>query len=137
MTTYNNFINDFPARCCEVLDLAYNPCKAKGREVTLLIMTATAAFLFPFERLRSGMPVKHQARDRDRFPELAKYLDSEVNKKFKISPFFDSSSKSWSMGKAASISQETPLDLNPLPPTILTNEVLAIIRNALARVCGR
>jgi hypothetical protein len=45
MTDYSDFIRDFPTRCGEVLSIYYDQAQAKSREVTLLIMTATAAFL--------------------------------------------------------------------------------------------
>jgi hypothetical protein len=131
MAHYNDFIHDFPARCGDVLKIAYDPAKAQSREVTLLIMAATAAFLFPFERLRSGS-VEHQAGDRKKFPELTKHLDSSVNRKFYTSPFYERSSESWLVGRAKSISQESELKFERLPSSVLANEVLAIIRNALA-----
>jgi hypothetical protein len=138
MTTYNDFIRDFPDRCGAVLGLAYDLAKDNNREVTLLIMAATAALLLPFERLRGGMLVEHQAKDRERFPELAKRLDSALGKPFLESVFYGAHSGSWSMGTVQSIEeklkdlQESPLATQPLPPETPASEVLALIRNALA-----
>jgi hypothetical protein len=132
MTIYTDFIKDFPARCGEVLGLAYDSAKDNDREVTLLIMTATAAFLLPFERLRGGMLVEHQARDRERFPKLAKHLDSALGKHFLKSPFYDAHSGPWSMGTARSMNPAFDLVLAPLPSKTAAGEILALIRNALA-----
>jgi hypothetical protein len=133
MSQYKNFIQDFPARCEEVLKHFYKPAETKDREVTLLIMTASAAFLVPFERLRGGMSIEHRAQDRKKFPKLAKHLDSELGKPFLTSRFYEKGSGPWFIGKSEG---ETPV-LNPpmngrFPEKTPTGQVLGIIRNALA-----
>jgi hypothetical protein len=132
MTVYNDFIYDLSARCGEVLKFAYDLAKANDREVTLLVMTATAAFLVPFERLRGGMTIEHQGGDRKRFPELARHLDSALGRPFLDSPFHDGDSSSWSIGKVPRMDQEAFLDPEPLPRTTPAGQVFGIIRNALA-----
>jgi hypothetical protein len=129
MTDYADFIRDFPLRCGEVLDFFYDQAKAKDREVTLLIMVATAAFLIPFERLRPGTPTEHPARDRERFPDEAKRLDAELGRPFLGSPFCNDIPGSWSVGKKP---RPTPVEFKPLPRETPVSKVLAIIRNALA-----
>jgi hypothetical protein len=56
MTDYSDQIRDFPTRCGEVLDLFYDQAQAKDREVTLLIMTAAAAFLVSNDSVRACQP---------------------------------------------------------------------------------
>jgi hypothetical protein len=129
MTDYSDFIRDFPTRCGEVLNLYHDRAQAKNREVTLLIMTATAAFLVPFERLRPGMSTMHAARDREKFPELAQHLDSTLGRPFLGSPFHDAGSSSWSVGKTP---RPKPVAFKQLTKEAQVSQVLAIIRNALA-----
>jgi len=129
MTDYSDQIRDFPTRCGEVLDLFYDQAQAKDREVTLLIMTAAAAFLVPFERLRPGMSTKHPAQDRERFPELARHLDSVLGWPFLGSPFHDAGSASWSVGK---MPRPKRVEFKQLTKETQANQLLAIIRNALA-----
>jgi hypothetical protein len=127
MTDYTDFIHDFPARCRDVLELAYGPAQARDREVTLLIMTATAAFLVPFERLRAG---EHPAQDRQLYPELARQLDSALGKPFLESPFHDGGPRSWATGKIDN--PEASTQYKPLTNQTPAGQVLAIIRNSLA-----
>jgi hypothetical protein len=130
MTDYTDFIRDFPARCGDVLKLAYCPARAQDREVTLLIMTAAAALLVPFERLRPGMAVEHLGADRRTYPDLANQLDAALKQPFLKSPFRRGGPGSWSVGKIdhpeASVSRE------PLTMQTPASQVLATIRNALA-----
>ena len=133
MSNYNDFIVDFPARCQDVLKLAYGPAEAIDREVTLLIMTAAAAFLVPFERLRPGMSTAHPAQDRRQFSKVAQRLDSELGRSFLESPFHDGKlgePGSWSVGRMDS--REAPIECKPLTKETRAGQVLAIIRNALA-----
>jgi hypothetical protein len=126
MTAYNNFIHDFPARCQDVLELAYGPAKAREREVTLLTMTAAAAFLVPFERLRASTSTEHPAQDRRRYPKLARHLDSALGQPFLESPFHDGGPGSWSVGKIDN--PEASTEYKPLTKQTPAAQVLAIIR---------
>ncbi|MBV8737793.1 MAG: hypothetical protein JO007_11155 [Alphaproteobacteria bacterium] len=128
MTDYCDFIRDFPARCGEVLDLCYGQAKAANREVTLLIMTAAAAFV-PFERLRSG-PEHHPSRDRQRFPKEAQRLDDALGRPFLNSLFHDDGSASWSMGTMPY--PKLPIEFKSITGQTPANQVFAIVRNSLA-----
>jgi hypothetical protein len=130
MTDYNDFVHDFPARCQDVLELAYAPAMAKDREVTLLIMTAAAAFLVPFERLRGGTSTEHPAQDRRLYPELAQHLDVALERPFVESPFRNGGPGSWSAGKNDNLEAST--EFKPLTKRTPAAAVLAVIRNALA-----
>jgi hypothetical protein len=131
MSSYNDFVFDFPGRCREVLELAYEPAKARDREVTLLIMTAAAAFLVPFERLRPGTSTDHPAQNRRLFPELAHHLDSALGRPFIESPFHQGKSSSWALGKIKG-TEVAPDCYAPLTEETPASQVLGIIRNALA-----
>jgi hypothetical protein len=127
MTDYSDFIRDFPVRCGEVLEFCYEQALTNGREVTLLMMTAAAAFV-PYERMRSGSD--HPSRDRQRFPRAAQNLDSALGKPFLKSQFHSESMRSWSMGRMRTA--EPPVDLPPLTNQTPANQVFAIMRNAFA-----
>jgi hypothetical protein len=104
--------------------------QAKDREVTLLIMTAAAAFLVLFERLRAGMAMEHLGRDRQIFPDLARELDAALALPFLESPFHDGGPNSWSAGTIDH--PEVSTRGEPLTKQIPASQVLATIRNALA-----
>jgi hypothetical protein len=127
MTDYADFVRDFPVRCGEVLELCYEQARSNGREVTLLMMAATASFV-PYERLGSSR--EHPSRDRRRFPRAARDLDIALGKPFLKSPFHSNSMESWSMGRMRTA--EPPSDLPPLANDTPANQVFATIRNALA-----
>lgn len=129
MTDYADFIRDFPTRCGEVLELRYEQSLSNGREITLLIMTAAAAFIVPYERLRSA-DKEHPSLDRRRFPSAAQNLDIALSKPFRKSPFHSESMGSWSVGRVRTA--EPPVDLPPLTNQTQANQVFAIMRNALA-----
>jgi hypothetical protein len=111
-----------------VLDLCYEQAETANREVTLLIMTAAAAFV-PFERLRSG-PEHHPSRDRERFPKEAQRLDDALGRPFLNSPFREDGSESWLMGTMPH--PKPPVEFKSITNQTLANEVFAIIRNSLA-----
>jgi hypothetical protein len=52
LTAYTDFTRDFPQKCLDVLDAASSGAATNGREITLLLMTASAGLLIPFERLK-------------------------------------------------------------------------------------
>jgi hypothetical protein len=80
MSSYSNFIKDFPSRCLDILKKYEKYAITHNREVTLMLAIATAGFVIPFERLRPPKEDPDQpSRDRDKFPkarnELEKILD--------------------------------------------------------------
>lgn len=79
MTAYVNFIQDFPKRCNDLLDIYLEDATFNNREVTLILAVASAAFVIPFERLRPSSH-KHVAEDRTR-PAVRK-LGKLLNKSF-------------------------------------------------------
>jgi hypothetical protein len=130
MTQFTDFIHEFPARCHDVLELFSGPAQAKDREVTLLVMTAAAAFVIAFERLRPGMAAEHPSADRRTYPQLAEQLDDALGQSFLGSPFLDDGPASWCAGKMDNA--EAYMVGEPLTGQIRTGQVLATIRNALA-----
>ncbi len=52
MSSFANFVEDFPSRCGDLLVRFHQDAVANDREVTLALMVASAGFLVPFERLR-------------------------------------------------------------------------------------
>lgn len=59
MTAYKNFVQDFPTRCKDVLELAESRTNHQVREVTLLLVVASAAIIVPYERLRKDGQFPH------------------------------------------------------------------------------
>lgn len=81
MTAYRNFIQDFPSRCLDVLELADKPTRLKDREVTMLIMAATSGFVIPFERLRTDRAA-HPSGDSKRYRDASLRLTALMNETF-------------------------------------------------------
>lgn len=134
MTAYSNFIQDFPARCRDILNSYEQDATQRDREVSLLIMVATSAFIIPYERLNSS-DKEHIADDRDSkaIKELNKFLGGNFT--------------SWQTGNTWSMIEELdgqvirtsgldallqPDKRHPIPSDKPVSFILAIIRNALA-----
>jgi len=135
VTAYSNFVQDFPSRCIDILQDYESSATLKGREVTLSISIATSAFIFPFERLRPTAD-DHIAPDRNQ--ESISAMRELLKRSF----------ESWADGQAwafnpripgpelrASIHVEQWLITNPpnpLRPSQNVEEILSLLRNALA-----
>jgi len=63
MSAYENFVQDFPVRCNTLLEDNWISASINDLEVTLMLATAAAGFVIPYERLRSSSD-DHFARDR-------------------------------------------------------------------------
>lgn len=128
MSAFRDFIIDFPSRCLDVLMKFEPEAKLRDREVTLLLMAASSAFVVPYERLSHYHPIQ----DYKVFKAVDDNINKMLGKPFKKSAFapdnpnswlhggiddFGSGPDSWPTGK--------PVDKEPL------SYVLAIIRNAL------
>jgi len=137
MTAFKDFHRDFPKRCLEVLKLAEPQAKLRQREVTLILMVASAGLVMPLERLRSREPDKqHPIGDRERYGVASKRMDELLAEEFQSSTL-DKGSDDWTCGNAISIS-----DMPDTWPEMETRKsitqkktvggVIKPIRNALA-----
>lgn len=146
MSVYKNFVEDFPNRCWQVLDVFYERAKNlsgcsevnDGREITLLIMTASAGFIVPFERLKPDKQNEHIAQDRKKYPNIAKKIDEFIKPPFIETEIFTSSKKSWAHGKFEKNNREPLNDCNEVDDTKEVGKqiqvvcIISTIRNALA-----
>lgn len=138
MSTYTNFIQDFPKRCIEILDKYLDQAKANDREVTLMLCIATAAFVIPFERLRPP-EATHPADDVVKFPKARKKYSSATNSRFILSHRWGQG-RSWQAidavdGKLVRGAQvdywARPEMRQPLSQDRIADSVFTHIRNAL------
>ena len=139
MTNYNNFIQDFPKRCCEILDKYEADALSGGREVTLTLAMAASGFVVPYERLRprpqEGEP---PYPDRGIYEQAASQLDSLLKEKFLGSCLWKEEVSSWSFGNLKSVADEGPdawpelQERKPLGPNKEVGSTLTHLRNALA-----
>lgn len=147
MSEYKNFTKDFPTRCSQVLEIFYEQAKNlsncsevnDGREITLLIMTASAGFIFPYERLRPRENGReHIANDKEKYPVAAKSVKNLLNKKFINSKIFKNSEKTWIYGKFKKNNRESINDWREvfegkhLDENLQAIAIINTIRNALA-----
>ena len=130
---------DFPSRCLEILDRQSGWAKFRDREVTLLLMVASAAFVVPYERLglHKGRP-PHPAGDNKRYAELAKRLEDLKADKFCSSSLCPNSENSWKLAKDVD-RVDGDLDgwflpklMKPVSKDKTVSSMLTLIRNALA-----
>lgn len=137
MSAYQDFVADFPVRCRDVLRLASEDAEAQDREVTLLLVVASASLIVPFERLRGGMRTEHPAYDRINYPDAAARLDKLLNRKFLNSVLWNLEPQSWEWNHLV-LNPGGPDAWNelrtaaPMPPRLLVQQLLAIIRYGLA-----
>lgn len=140
MTAYADFIQDFPLRCGDILQSFYGQAKDQNREVTLLIMTAAASLVIPFERLRMDKSegVVHASGDTTTFEAQAQALKVALKSPFLKSAFWEKGANgSWRAGATENIA--TPPDSwegfskrRPLCSDDQANMIVARLRNALA-----
>lgn len=138
MTAYKNFVQDFPTRCKDVLKLAESRAIHQGREVTLLLVVASAAIIVPYERLRKDGQFPHPSSDRDKFTQASAKLDALLNCKFLGSALWNQEdARSWKYGELKSVTgaPDTWPELDSIKPVNndkCVGDMLRIVRNALA-----
>ena len=138
MTAYTDFTRDFPGRCLEVLDSASADAVAKGREITLLFMAASASLLVPFERLKPDTSNSvHPFRDNKRYCAAATQLEALLGESFVASALYPGS-HSFEIAKNVKSVQGDPDGWLPTAGLIQLDQsekvdaILRLIRNALA-----
>ena len=130
---------DFPSRCLEILDRQSGWAKFRDREVTLLLMVASAAFVVPYERLRSDTNRSpHPAGDNERYAALAKRLEDLMANRFCGASLCPNSENSWKIAKNV-LRVDGDLDgwflpklMKPVSKDKTVSSMLTLIRNALA-----
>lgn len=138
MTAYENFIEDFPRRCRDILDIAGRPALSRGREVTLILMVASAGFVVPYERLTpDGRWGDHPSGDRKRFADTAGKLESILRQPFTSSRLWTETSSTWHSGKLVSVTGDPDSWEGLRKRRLISKEkqvrtILNVIRNALA-----
>ncbi len=130
MTAYRDYIVDLPGRCIDILEHFESDAKTQDREVTLLLMAASSAFLIPRERTQSRHPDSDSAFFEE---ELLGFKKEELNTTWSKSLLFRDTGE-WLSGFTKHFGNG-PSSWES--PTISVrkkdvSEVLAIIRNALA-----
>lgn len=139
MTAYTNFTSDFPKRCLDVLDTASTGAAANGREITLLLMAASASLLVPFERLKPDISNSvHPFGDNRRYGPAAARLKELLRKNFVGSDLGPESTHSWKLAKdVQSVDGDVDtwlpkVKLKSLSESRQVGSTLTLIRNALA-----
>lgn len=134
MTAYENFVSDFPMRCLEVLKIAEKQARLEQREVTLILMVASAGLVIPYERLSDKKD--HPTGDPKKYEKAAEKLDSLLKQKFLSSSLSKGTGK-WKAGRLKSIAGDPDSwdELDPgknLSSDRKVRSVIDTIRNALA-----
>jgi hypothetical protein len=139
MSAYKNFTGDFPSRCLEILDQQKSWAKFKGRDVTLLLMVASAAFLIPFERLKpTSYRYPHPSGDNEKFAELSEDLKDLMTSNFIESRLSPNKETTWKFkANVPSVSGDLDdwfpkLSMKPISRNKTVSPILKVIRNALA-----
>ena len=139
MSSYSNFISDFPQRCEEILSRYFANAHKINREVTLLLSVATTGFVIPFERLRRQEKHSHPMGDRERFFQAALRLDKILDQNFLGSDFWPQDDYgSWSYSDRVENHTREPDSwpelraLKPLGSGRQAKKIVAHLRNSLA-----
>jgi hypothetical protein len=137
MTAYKNFIEDFPRRCRDVLDLAGKSARYRGLEVTLTLMVASAGLIVPYERLKPEGEIDHPSADSKTFAGAAAKLKSLLNEPFLSSCLWNEASATWRSGELLSVTGDPDSWDGLQRPRPISKEkrvrtVLKTIRNSLA-----
>lgn len=140
VSTYQNFVYDFPGRCAYILKQHYAYARQEGFEVTLMLSMASTGFIVPFERLKDpqGLPHPSGDRDKEQFKKAKKAYDKLCQKNFIGSKLWRGQSHdSWFSGSVSNVTLEPEYwpeleNLSPLNPKEKVSRVLNHLRNALA-----
>jgi len=133
MSNYTDFAIDFPERCGDILREGFKVASRLDREVTLLLMTAAAAFVIPFERLEPSRA--HPSRDYANFGKTSRKLARALDRPYDTSELYLEGPGSWSFGDTGSLAvdpdQWPGFPAEPPSGTRL-REMLTRLRNGLA-----
>jgi len=135
MSSYRDFVEDFPRRCRDVLSLFSAEARLQDREVTLLLMATMAGFVMPLERLSEGDSILQPILDRPLFSGAMERLRDELTKRIGQSHLF--SGARWRGGPLQSV-VGTPDDWRECSvPELLgqdttVSEAVRRLRNGLA-----
>lgn len=144
MSSYKNFVSDFPARCAALLGDFERTARLRKREVTLMLCLAMPSIVVPLERLAGprstakGESSGHPSRDWERFEQAKSGLEDLFEIPFRGSPLWpDAASSSWFFGELSDVSNgpDSWAELGTpkaLGPERKAKTVLLHIRNALA-----
>jgi hypothetical protein len=138
MTAYKNFVEDFPRRCRDILDLAGKPALSQGREVTLTLMVASAGLVVPYERLKpDGGFIDHPSGDNKTFADAAAKLKLLLKDPFMSSCLWNEASSTWHGGKLTSVAGDPDSwdglrKRRPISKDKKVSTILEVIRKALA-----
>ncbi len=133
MSSFTNFIKDYPTRCYQILK-AYRVAQLAGREVTLMLAMASTGMIMVYERLANP---KNPSDDKVRYRKAKAAFDTLCKQPFCGSMLWGTDAGSWSFGSLASTAGEADdwPELqrdNPIPPDKKVSEVLYHLRNAMA-----
>jgi len=138
MSQYENYIKDFPMRCKELYEELHPTALILKKEVTFMLMVASASILIPFERLRptNVLDPIHPSKDPIIFKKhadnLKKLLDTNINK----SLLWPLDLKYWMYGDSAEMIFDPNYigdnQLTEMSPNHKVANIFFIIRNALA-----
>ena len=137
MTAYKNFIDDFPCRCRDILNIAKSPALHRGREVTLTLMVASAGLVVAYERLRPDIGWgDHPSGDRNTFADAAEKLESLLRQPFMSSRLCAETNPTWRVGKLLSVAGDPDSwgglqKSQPISKDKTFGGILSVIRNAL------
>ena len=138
MTAYKNFIQDFPTRCCKMLNRYGHDAQSHGREVTLTLAMAASGLVVPFERLRPWKKLPPPYQDRSNYLEAVLQFDNLLKEKFLSSRLWKKGVSSWAFGGVRCVTKdpgdwpELQEPRNPLHPCKGVRSTLEHLRNALA-----
>lgn len=137
MSNYRNFITAFPQRCKDILDITEEPARVMDREVTLLLMVASAGLVVPYERLKPDSRFVLPSGDRNNLAGISAALDELLKKPFLNSSLWPDVARLWSYGKLQSVRGD-PEDWpelhppKPVPADTTVGSIVHVIRTGLA-----
>jgi hypothetical protein len=133
MSSYDNFIRDFPSRCRDLLQMFQDKAELENRDVTLLLAIAASGLIIPRARL---IETDHPSGDVHNFKSAAREMEKEMKNSFLKSRFTKPVGQQWRYGDVEIAKGGYPEGINTLCESISvkkqTGSVIKIIRNALA-----
>lgn len=144
MSSYNNFVSDFPGRCADLLRKFEGTALFHEREVTLMLCVAMPSIVVPLERLKgpsvetNTQRLGHPSADWQTFEHAKSNLDHLFKQRFRGSRLWPNpDSTSWLFGPVSDVSSAPDSWVELVEPKHLGQDkqvkaILNHLRNAIA-----
>ena len=132
MSSYENYVKDFPCRILKLYEKYLSSVTLDGLEVTFLLSLTASGIAVPLDRLRpDNRPYPDPFEDKNTFKEAAKKFNELYKQCFMESDLWDPTFIKWQYGKCSSGNIE-PYSYDKISSDCIVEKVITHLRDSLA-----